>query len=88
MADFYEPDEDPAAVVAAFEQGTKGVTGHGGDLATALYQLRSDADRLLDMVHRHGRLWQPTAGQANPDVVRLLAGAADVYAAAQRQEQP
>ncbi len=63
-------------------------TDPGGELATALYQLETDAARLREMVDRHGRLWQPDRDQMNPDVQRLVTRAVDVVAAWARQAPP
>lgn len=56
-----------------------------GDLRALLYEMHRDTERLLDMLNRHGQLWQPEPGRANPDVERLPLLAARIVAAAMDQ---
>jgi hypothetical protein len=58
------------------------------DLGTLLVELYRDAERLIDMLNRHGRLWQPEPGRAHPDVERLPLLAARLVAAAIHQPDP
>lgn len=61
--------------------------GNADDLGVVLFELHRDTERLLDMLNRHGRLWQPEPGRANPDVERLPLLAARVVAAAMHQPE-
>jgi hypothetical protein len=58
------------------------------DLGALLYEMHRDTKRLLDLLHRHGRLWQPEPGRAGPDVERLPLLAARIVAAAMHQPEP
>jgi hypothetical protein len=57
------------------------------DLGALLYELHADTGRLLEMLDRHGRLWQPEPGRAHPDVERLPLLAARIVAAAIHQPE-
>ena len=58
------------------------------DLGAVLYELHRDTERLLQMLNRDRRLWQPEPGRANPDVERLPLLAARIVAAAIHQPDP
>ncbi|MER7280392.1 hypothetical protein ABT369_38745 [Dactylosporangium sp. NPDC000244] len=55
-------------------------------LAHLLYEMHRDTGRLLDMLDRNDRLWQPEPGRAHPDVERLPLLTARIVAAAMHQE--